>query len=125
MADKKHPRDTWDMRPLFALKAHTHGQPFIVVEGMGGSLPVLEDGFLSFELPEDMTPERAEEIVDFLNGSICSVAYTGSPRPEWKDRPGLGAMAREKRKPRLVTTDGAPVNERRGPAEDAACGDVA
>ncbi len=66
MHDKKQLIDTWAMKPNFALKAHPRGQPFVVIEGMGGSLPVLGGGFLGFELFEGTTPTHAKEIIDFL-----------------------------------------------------------
>lgn len=81
--------------------------------------------YLGFDLPEGTTPERAQEIIKFLNDNIRFITYTGADRPEWSDNPGRGAMAWEKRKPRLATTDGAPVDERPEAGKDAGGDDAA
>ncbi len=111
MADSKeqHPTDTWHMAPHFRGSGYVSGQPFIVVDACSSSLPVLGEGSLGLDLPEGTTPERAREIIAFLNENIRFITYTGPSRPEWIDQPGRGAVAREKQQPRLSTIDGAPV----------------
>ena len=62
---------------LFVVKESSDGAPFIVLESLKGTLPILEYGFIGLDLFEKTTIEQAGEIVDFLNNNVASVFYTG------------------------------------------------
>ena len=60
----------------FSAKQYPDGSPFIICEPMTGDLKITERGFLGFDLPEGVAPEKVSEIVAFLNENIVHVTYT-------------------------------------------------
>ncbi len=49
---------------------------FISCEPLSGSIDTFGDGLLSFDLPPGTTMEKAEEIADFMDENIVSIAFT-------------------------------------------------
>ncbi len=90
MADSEEQhKKTWRMAPHFHGSRYVSGAPFVVVDACSSSLPVLGEGFLGLDLPEGTTPERAREIIDFLQENIRFITYTGPTRP-----PGITEIKR-------------------------------
>lgn len=60
----------------FAVKERGDGTPWICLEPMRGNLPVLEKGFLGFDLPLGTTLKQAEKIANILQDTIINISYT-------------------------------------------------
>ncbi len=63
-------------RVVFRVKKSVSGDFWICLEPFERNLKVLGNGFLSFDLPEGTTINKAEEIAAFLQENISSVSYT-------------------------------------------------
>ena len=61
---------------IFTAKEGANREPYLLLAPAGNDLPILDRGFLSFDLPEGTTINQAEEIAAYLNEKIESVAYT-------------------------------------------------
>ena len=66
----------------FAVKEYSSGQPFIALEGLSGTLPILDRYVLSFDLQPGTTYEAADNFARLLRDRIVSVAATGPLSPQ-------------------------------------------
>ncbi len=82
--------ETWDMKPYFRVREYVSGQPFIVVDGMDSTLPILDQGILGLDLEKGTSTEEAQKIADLLNNRIAFVTYTGPPLPSYEGYVGRG-----------------------------------
>ena len=63
-------------RVVFRVKKSVSGDFWISLEPFERNLKVLGNGFLSFDLPEGTTINKAEEIAAFLQENINDISYT-------------------------------------------------
>ncbi len=86
--------DTWGMEVDFNPRGQAEcGKGWICVERFGAPLPILGDGFLGLEL-HDNSADNVRAVAEFLRNHVKRIVYTGTPRPEWIDQPGRGAVAK-------------------------------
>jgi hypothetical protein len=61
----------------FIVKEYGDGTPWIMLElYREPGLPILEDGFLGFDLPPGTDIRRAREIADFLEENLTTLSHT-------------------------------------------------
>ena len=101
--------DTWLSGMTFGVGERADGEPWIFLEHVdGGSLPVLRDGFLGFDLIEGTTQEEAQELAAMLRRRVRFVTYTGDCSwPEFS-----GKFGREQAK-KIAELDGLDSPARR------------
>ena len=63
----------------FRVREYGDGRPYIAIESYDRTLALLKFGNLYFDLPEDTTFEKAQEIAEYMNDNIESLAYTLPP----------------------------------------------
>ncbi len=63
----------------FRVREYGDGTPYIAIEPYDGTLALLKFGNLYFDLPEGTTFEKAQEIAEYMNDNIESLAYTRLP----------------------------------------------
>jgi hypothetical protein len=64
-------------RAKFAFRVEfSDGTPWIILEPVTDSLPVLKDSFLGFDLAADTSIDQANEVAEFLTKNIKAVAHT-------------------------------------------------
>ncbi len=91
--------DTWAMDPYFKGWGGpvTTGRHLISIRSFEGpDVPILQDGFLTLELREDVTAEEAEKLINLLNLHVDRLTHTGPTKPEFVDQPGRAAVAKRK-----------------------------
>ncbi len=87
--------DTWDMPVRFKPIGDASGGLWIKIEQLSDpTLPILEQGFLGFDLREGTTIDEAKEIATMLDRKVMLITYTGLKRPEWADNPGRSDRAK-------------------------------
>lgn len=60
----------------FTVKEFSDGTPWIMLEPMGKSIELPEDGFLGFDLPKGTDISRAGEIAKFMNANLSTLSLT-------------------------------------------------
>ena len=60
----------------FTVKEYPDGTPWIMLEPLNGNLPLLEDGFLGFDLALGTTYEQARALVTEMKNRITSTSHT-------------------------------------------------
>ena len=70
----------------FRVREYGDGRPYIAIESYDRTLALLKFGNLYFDLPEGTTFEKAQEIAEYMNDNIESLAYTRIEAPV--DTPG-------------------------------------
>jgi len=60
----------------FVVKEFMNGEPWIVVEQRNNRIPILQEGFVGFDLPMGTTLEKAYEIANYLNANMTHIAVT-------------------------------------------------
>ncbi len=69
--------ETTSVEFQFTVRTSLDAPPWIALEPLSGTLPILQKGSIGFDLYEGTTKEQADEIVDALNDNVESVSYTG------------------------------------------------
>ena len=60
----------------FRVREYGDGTPYIAIEPCSGTLALLKFGNLYFDLCEGAIYEKAQEIAEYMNDNIKSLAYT-------------------------------------------------
>ena len=63
-------------RYVFRVCEYVDGTPWIMTDPWDGSLSILQDGFLGFDLTKGTTLAEAEQIADRLNDVMENIVYT-------------------------------------------------
>lgn len=68
--------DTEIEKFTFTVKEGVSGDPFIALEPLYQKFPSLKGSFLTLNLPDGTSIEKAEEIARYLDDNIESVGFT-------------------------------------------------
>ena len=60
----------------FTVKESANGEPWIMLEPLGETLPLLKNGFISFDLRAGITLDDAQKLTQELNKEITGVSVT-------------------------------------------------
>lgn len=52
------------------------GTPWIMTEPIRGTMPVLENAFIGFDLPNGTSFQRAKEVAHYMNENLAGISMT-------------------------------------------------
>ena len=60
----------------FKVSEFADGTPWIMTEPLRSTMPVLENAFIGFDLPDGTSLQRAQEVADYMNGNLAGISMT-------------------------------------------------
>jgi hypothetical protein len=60
----------------FTVKEFADGTPWIMTEPLRKTMPILDEAFIGFDLPDGTTFEQARKVAAFMNENIAGVSMT-------------------------------------------------